>query len=115
MERFVRNYSVVQAEWRATTEMGRRYDHMGLCVTAFITNDTRTHLFSLPSLCFLLSEETNDWQKADAVWTKMQEENVIPRERTLRMLADILKKNGQEVPFAEPEVKTCGFIMCTSH
>ncbi|CAB1313301.1 unnamed protein product, partial [Coregonus sp. 'balchen'] len=29
----------------------------------------------------------------------MQEEKVIPRERTLRMLADILESNGQEVPF----------------
>ena len=35
----------------------------------------------------------------------MQEENVIPRERTLRLLADILKSNGQEVPFEVPEVK----------
>jgi leucine-rich PPR motif-containing protein len=35
----------------------------------------------------------------------MQEENVIPRERTLRILADILKSNGQEVPFEVPEVK----------
>lgn len=51
-------------------------------------------------------EETNDWQKAEAVWTKMQEENVVPRERTLRLLADILKSNGQEVPFEEPEVKS---------
>ncbi|KAI3362765.1 hypothetical protein L3Q82_001820 [Scortum barcoo] len=50
-----------------------------------------------------LCKETNDWQKADAVWTKMQEENIIPRERTLHMLADILKNNGQEVPFEEPE------------
>ncbi|XP_070771978.1 leucine-rich PPR motif-containing protein, mitochondrial [Enoplosus armatus] len=50
-----------------------------------------------------LSKETNSWQKAEAVWTKMQEENVIPRERTLRMLADILKNNGQEVPFEVPE------------
>lgn len=64
------------------------------------------HLFSFPLPCFLLfSEETNSWQKAEAVWTKMQEENVIPRERTLRMLADILKNNGQEVPFEVPEVK----------
>ncbi|XP_045925978.1 leucine-rich PPR motif-containing protein, mitochondrial [Micropterus dolomieu] len=50
-----------------------------------------------------LCKETNSWQKAEAVWTKMQEENVIPRERTLRMLADILKNNGQEVPFEVPE------------
>lgn len=51
-----------------------------------------------------LSEISNDWQKADATWTKMQEENVIPRERTLRLLADTLKNNGQEVPFDVPEV-----------
>lgn len=50
-----------------------------------------------------LCKETDNWQKAEAVWTKMQEENVIPRERTLRMLADILKSNGQEVPFEVPE------------
>ncbi|XP_076016482.1 leucine-rich PPR motif-containing protein, mitochondrial [Genypterus blacodes] len=50
-----------------------------------------------------LCKETNNWQKAEALWTKMQEENVVPRESTLRLLADILKKNGQEVPFVEPE------------
>uniref|UniRef100_A0A8C8LLA1 PROP1-like PPR domain-containing protein n=1 Tax=Oncorhynchus tshawytscha TaxID=74940 RepID=A0A8C8LLA1_ONCTS len=52
-----------------------------------------------------LCKDTNDWRKAEATWTKMQEENVIPRERTLRILADILKSNGQEVPFEVPEVK----------
>ncbi|KAI5606873.1 leucine-rich PPR motif-containing protein, mitochondrial [Silurus asotus] len=50
-----------------------------------------------------LCKDTNDWQKAEAVWTKMQEENVIPRERSLRLLADILKSNNQEVPFDMPE------------
>uniref|UniRef100_A0A8C5HA61 PROP1-like PPR domain-containing protein n=1 Tax=Gouania willdenowi TaxID=441366 RepID=A0A8C5HA61_GOUWI len=47
-----------------------------------------------------LCKETNNWKKAEAMWTKMQEENVIPRERTLRLLADVFKSNGQEVPFA---------------
>uniref|UniRef100_A0A4W4ESJ5 PROP1-like PPR domain-containing protein n=1 Tax=Electrophorus electricus TaxID=8005 RepID=A0A4W4ESJ5_ELEEL len=51
-----------------------------------------------------LCKDTNDWSKAEAVWTKMQEENVIPRERTLRLLADIFKTNNQEVPFEVPEV-----------
>uniref|UniRef100_A0AAQ5X7G7 PROP1-like PPR domain-containing protein n=1 Tax=Amphiprion ocellaris TaxID=80972 RepID=A0AAQ5X7G7_AMPOC len=51
-----------------------------------------------------LCKDTNNWQKAEAMWTKMQEENVIPRERTLHLLADILKSNGQEVPFEVPEV-----------
>ncbi|MFT7805987.1 leucine-rich PPR motif-containing protein, mitochondrial isoform X3 [Arapaima gigas] len=50
-----------------------------------------------------LCSNMNDWQKAEAVWTKMQEENVIPRERTLRLLAKILKTNSQEVPFEVPE------------
>ncbi|XP_076142364.1 leucine-rich PPR motif-containing protein, mitochondrial [Alosa pseudoharengus] len=51
-----------------------------------------------------LCNDTADWRKAEAVWTKMQEENVIPRERTLRLLANILKSNGQEVPFEVPEM-----------
>ncbi|XP_053292920.1 leucine-rich PPR motif-containing protein, mitochondrial [Pleuronectes platessa] len=50
-----------------------------------------------------LCKESNNWEKAEAVWTKMQEENIVPRERTLRLLADILKTNGQEVPFEMPE------------
>uniref|UniRef100_A0A671LKM9 Leucine-rich PPR motif-containing protein, mitochondrial-like n=1 Tax=Sinocyclocheilus anshuiensis TaxID=1608454 RepID=A0A671LKM9_9TELE len=55
--------------------------------------------------CLLrLCKETNDWQKAEATWMKMQEENLAPRERTLRLLADILKNNDKEVPFEVPEV-----------
>nr|XP_020455637.1 leucine-rich PPR motif-containing protein, mitochondrial [Monopterus albus] len=50
-----------------------------------------------------LCKETNNWQKAEAVWMKMQEENIVPRERTLHMLAEILRNNGQEVPFELPE------------
>ncbi|XP_072292461.1 leucine-rich PPR motif-containing protein, mitochondrial [Eucyclogobius newberryi] len=50
-----------------------------------------------------LCKDTNDWQKAEVIWTKMQEENVIPRERTLHLLADVLKNNGQEVPFEVPQ------------
>lgn len=82
------------------------YHHMGPRVMAFITNYMITHLFiNSCHFCFLLPEESNNWEKAEAVWTKMQEENVIPRERTLVMLADILKNNGQVVPFEVPEVK----------
>ncbi|XP_064172695.1 leucine-rich PPR motif-containing protein, mitochondrial [Anguilla rostrata] len=51
-----------------------------------------------------MCSENNDWRKAEATWTKMQEENVIPRERTLLLLASILRNNGQEVPFEVPEV-----------
>ncbi|XP_053552286.1 leucine-rich PPR motif-containing protein, mitochondrial-like [Bombina bombina] len=56
--------------------------------------------FHLLKLC----RENNDWKKADSAWTKIQEENVIPRERTLRLLSDIFKRNSQEVPFEVPEV-----------
>uniref|UniRef100_A0A8C2TFR6 Leucine rich pentatricopeptide repeat containing n=1 Tax=Coturnix japonica TaxID=93934 RepID=A0A8C2TFR6_COTJA len=45
----------------------------------------------------------SDWRKAEAVWTKIQEENVVPREKTLRLLADIFEKNGQVVPFEVPK------------
>lgn len=55
------------------------------------------------SFLLRLCKETNDWRRAEATWTKMQEENIIPRPRTLRTLADILLANGQEVPFQVPE------------
>ncbi|KAK1905498.1 hypothetical protein KUDE01_012680, partial [Dissostichus eleginoides] len=55
------------------------------------------------SYLFRQYEATNEWKKAEALWTKMQEENVIPRERTLLMLSKILKNNGQEVPFDVPK------------
>uniref|UniRef100_A0A8C5B9I9 Leucine rich pentatricopeptide repeat containing n=1 Tax=Gadus morhua TaxID=8049 RepID=A0A8C5B9I9_GADMO len=55
---------------------------------------------------YILRKSTNDWKKAESVWTKMQEENVVPRERTLRLLADILKSNGQEVPFEVPKARS---------
>ncbi|NWS58565.1 LPPRC protein, partial [Chunga burmeisteri] len=51
-----------------------------------------------------LCENNGDWGKAEAVWTKMQEENIVPREKTLILLADILEKNGQVVPFEVPKV-----------
>uniref|UniRef100_A0A663LN79 Leucine rich pentatricopeptide repeat containing n=1 Tax=Athene cunicularia TaxID=194338 RepID=A0A663LN79_ATHCN len=52
-----------------------------------------------------LCESNGDWRKAEAVWTKIQEENVVPREKTLALLADILEKNGQVVPFDVPKVR----------
>ncbi|NXI70034.1 LPPRC protein, partial [Anseranas semipalmata] len=52
-----------------------------------------------------LCENNSDWAKAEAVWTKMQEENVVPREKTLILLADIFERNGQVVPFEVPKVR----------
>uniref|UniRef100_A0A8C2J099 Leucine rich pentatricopeptide repeat containing n=1 Tax=Cyprinus carpio TaxID=7962 RepID=A0A8C2J099_CYPCA len=60
-----------------------------------------------------LCKETNDWQKAEATWMKMQEENLAPRERTLRLLADILKNNDKEVPFEVPEPSSFCFFSAT--
>ncbi|KAM4803832.1 leucine-rich PPR motif-containing protein, mitochondrial [Urocitellus parryii] len=51
-----------------------------------------------------LYKANGDWQRADAAWNKMQEENIIPREKTLRLLAEILKNSNQEVPFDVPEM-----------
>ncbi|KAM6084795.1 leucine-rich PPR motif-containing protein, mitochondrial isoform 1-T1 [Theristicus caerulescens] len=52
-----------------------------------------------------LCDNNGDWGKAEAVWTKIQEENVVPREKTLTLLAAILEKNGQVVPFEVPKVR----------
>uniref|UniRef100_A0A8C4K4Q8 Leucine rich pentatricopeptide repeat containing n=1 Tax=Dromaius novaehollandiae TaxID=8790 RepID=A0A8C4K4Q8_DRONO len=46
----------------------------------------------------------SDWGRAEAVWTKIQEENVVPREKTLILMANIFEKNGQVVPFEVPKV-----------
>ncbi|NWZ90480.1 LPPRC protein, partial [Nesospiza acunhae] len=50
-----------------------------------------------------LCESNKDWGKADAIWTKIQEENIVPREKTLILLAGIFEKNGQVVPFEVPK------------
>ncbi|XP_041907774.1 leucine-rich PPR motif-containing protein, mitochondrial isoform X2 [Corvus kubaryi] len=55
-----------------------------------------------------LYDSKKDWGKAEAIWTKIQEENIVPREKTLILLADIFEKNGQTVPFEVPKVRTEG-------
>lgn len=50
------------------------------------------------------SEKNNDLGKAEAVWTKMQEENIVPRSRTLHLLGQIFKVNNQKIPFTAPQV-----------
>ncbi|XP_006274263.3 leucine-rich PPR motif-containing protein, mitochondrial isoform X3 [Alligator mississippiensis] len=51
-----------------------------------------------------LYRNSNDWQKASAVWTKLKEESPAElRERTLKLLADMLQTNGQEVFFYLPK------------
>lgn len=68
------------------------------------------HFYEFDLVCSLISAYSNfteingDWQRADAVWNKMQEENIIPRAKTLSLLAEILRNSNQEVPFDVPEV-----------
>ncbi|KFV10405.1 hypothetical protein N340_13562, partial [Tauraco erythrolophus] len=62
-----------------------------------------------------LCENNSDWRKAEAIWTKIQEENVVPREKTLALLADILQKNGQVVPFEVPKVTGVLFVLKVRH
>ncbi|XP_019371902.1 PREDICTED: leucine-rich PPR motif-containing protein, mitochondrial isoform X2 [Gavialis gangeticus] len=49
-----------------------------------------------------LYEKNNDFQKAGEVWTKLKEETVVPRERTLSLLTDMFQRNGQKVLFNSP-------------
>lgn len=104
MKCFVRNYATLSGELQpistddTTSRVSRHF--------FFFLTLCETHQFCLQLFVFVFSEETNDSRKAEVVWTKMQEENLIPRERTLRMLADILRSNGEEVPFEVPEVKS---------
>uniref|UniRef100_G3T270 Leucine-rich PPR motif-containing protein, mitochondrial n=1 Tax=Loxodonta africana TaxID=9785 RepID=G3T270_LOXAF len=67
-----------------------------------------------------LYKMNGDWQRADVVWNKIQEENIIPREKTLRLLAEIFSNANQEVPFDVPELwyedKTHGqIVLSPSH
>uniref|UniRef100_A0A670XQ10 Leucine rich pentatricopeptide repeat containing n=1 Tax=Pseudonaja textilis TaxID=8673 RepID=A0A670XQ10_PSETE len=52
----------------------------------------------------LLCQKNNDLEKAESVWTKMQEENIVPRSRTLHLLGHIFKANNQKIPFTVPEM-----------
>uniref|UniRef100_A0A8C6WJP5 Leucine rich pentatricopeptide repeat containing n=1 Tax=Neogobius melanostomus TaxID=47308 RepID=A0A8C6WJP5_9GOBI len=80
-------------------------------ITAKLFDCDRDEMYSY---ILRLCKDTNDWQKAEATWTKMQEENMIPREKTLHLLADILRNNGQEVPFKVPEVQLRLQLFCNT-
>uniref|UniRef100_A0A8C0UT17 Leucine rich pentatricopeptide repeat containing n=1 Tax=Cyanistes caeruleus TaxID=156563 RepID=A0A8C0UT17_CYACU len=62
-----------------------------------------------------LLELNKDWGKAESIWTKIQEENIVPREKTLILLADIFEKNGQVVPFEVPKVSGYDTSFCLSY
>lgn len=52
----------------------------------------------------------NEGNKALNVWTSMQEENLQPSERTLRLLADVLQKNDIPCPFEVPSSPKFGTV-----
>ncbi|XP_006820110.1 leucine-rich PPR motif-containing protein, mitochondrial-like [Saccoglossus kowalevskii] len=45
-----------------------------------------------------LYAKTKDWQKCMKAWSSIQEEGFKPTPRTLRLLAHVLKTNGQPIP-----------------
>ncbi|KAL5281307.1 LRPPRC family protein [Megaselia abdita] len=50
-------------------------------------------------------QKENDPQKALNLWTKMQEENIVPTDTFLIRLSNFLKENNMEVPFAIPNTQ----------
>ncbi|TRY64877.1 hypothetical protein DNTS_024582 [Danionella cerebrum] len=69
-----------------------------------LTKNLRCDRFELYHQLICLCEITNDWEKAESVWMKIQEESLIAKDKTLFKLANILQSNGKEVPFEVPEV-----------
>lgn len=49
--------------------------------------------------------KANEAEKALGLWTKMQEEGVIPSDAFLIKLAELLKKNKIEIPFVVPQTE----------
>lgn len=52
---------------------------------------------------YFLTVEAKDFEKASALWTQMQEEDIPPTDAFLVRLAGLLKDNNIPVPFAVPE------------
>ncbi|XP_071485647.1 leucine-rich PPR motif-containing protein, mitochondrial-like [Diadema antillarum] len=51
-----------------------------------------------------LHTRNSDVDKCLQVWTTMQEEGVVPRDRTLRYLANVLRSFNRPVPFEVPQI-----------
>lgn len=50
----------------------------------------------------LFAADANDAEKAYSLLLRMQEQDEIPSDKFLVTLADLLRKNGREVPFQVP-------------
>lgn len=50
--------------------------------------------------------KSNEAEKGLGLWTKMQEENLMPNDSFLSKLAALLEKNGMPVPFIVPHTST---------
>ncbi|XP_063958510.1 leucine-rich PPR motif-containing protein, mitochondrial-like [Lytechinus pictus] len=51
-----------------------------------------------------LHTRNNDVDKCLEVWTTMQEEGVVPRDRTMRYLANVLRSYDRPIPFDVPKL-----------
>ncbi|XP_033096627.1 leucine-rich PPR motif-containing protein, mitochondrial-like [Anneissia japonica] len=70
-------------------------------ITKDLYNCNRDNLyFSLLQL-YARKEDPN---KCLQIWTNMQEEEVIPSDRTLRYLANVLKSHDQPIPYEVPQI-----------
>ncbi|XP_071962167.1 leucine-rich PPR motif-containing protein, mitochondrial-like [Antedon mediterranea] len=70
-------------------------------ITKDLYNCNRDNLY----FCLLqLYAKNGDPDKCFQIWTDMQEEEVIPSDRTLRYLANVLKSHGRPVPYEVPAI-----------
>ncbi|KAM9847470.1 leucine-rich PPR motif-containing protein, mitochondrial [Aulostomus maculatus] len=69
-------------------------------ITRNLSNCDRDDLY-----CYILRlcKVNNDTEKAKAVWLKMKEENIVLRQRTQLLLAELLRTDSNGVPFEVPE------------
>jgi len=61
------------------------------------------------SVWLFVAAKNGDYTKALDVYASYEEQNVLPRTRTLRYLAKLLQSHDQEVPFEVPTTaQVCG-------
>ena len=59
-----------------------------------------------------VAAKSGDYTKALDVYASYEEQNVMPRTRTLRYLAKLLQSHDQQVPFDVPSTAQVGIVTC---
>ena len=59
-----------------------------------------------------VAAKNGDYTKALDVYASYEEQNVMPRARTLRYLAKLLQSHDQAVPFDVPSTAQVGTVTC---